>query len=185
MASIAFVPAFMGFVSAPCSLQVGPSRSVPRIILAASRSGAARSFIAANGWRSPLSSAFVMPAFLPSSAMRRKASRKSPARVSEVLSFEDFISTKRFLVFDAPVASAERCPNTKADISVPSEVAPSEWMAKRPAEPPFPMMYSPTWSCDKAPFSQRMRRHVLGEGTHRRMRASSPLPLTRSGMWMP
>ena len=126
MASIAFVPAFMGFVSAPCSPQVGPSRSVRSIILAASRSGAARSFIAADGWRSPISSAFVMPVFLQCSAMWRKASRKSPARVSEVLSFEEFISSKRLLIFDAPVASAERCPNTKADILVPSKVAPSE-----------------------------------------------------------
>ena len=86
-----------------------------------------------------------MPAFLQSSSVWRKASPKSPARVSEVLSFEDFISSKSFLIFDAPVASAaERCPNTKDDISVPSKVAPSEWMAKWPAEPPFSMMYSPT-----------------------------------------
>ena len=44
------------------------------------------------------------------------------------------------------------------------------------------IIYSPTWSCDKAPISQRMRRHVLREGTHGRMRALSPFPLTQSGM---
>jgi hypothetical protein len=90
-----------------------------------------------------------------------KALRKSLTRVLEVLSLEDFISSKRLLIFDAPVASAEQA-NTKADISVPSEVAPSEWMAKPPVGPPFSMMYSPTWSCDKAPISVRMRRYVLG-----------------------
>ena len=67
-----------------------------------------------------------MPAYSQSSAMWRKASRKSPARVSEVLSFDAFIWNIKLLIFDAPVASAERCPNTKADISVPSEVAPSK-----------------------------------------------------------
>ena len=61
-----------------------------------------------------------------SSVVLSKALRKSLTRVLEVLSLEDFISSKRLLIFDAPVASAERCPNTKADISVPSEVAPSE-----------------------------------------------------------
>ena len=88
-------------------------------------------------------------------------------------------------ILDAPVASAERCPNTKVDISVPSEVAPSEWVAKWPAEPPFSMMYSPTCSCDKAPISVRIREHVAGEGTYGMMRASSPFPFTRSGMWIP
>ena len=97
-----------------------------------------------------------------SSVVLSKALRKSLTRVLEVLSLEDFISSKRLLIFDAPVASAERCPNTKADISVPSEVAPLLWTAKWPAEPPFSMMYSPTWSCDKAPISVRMRRYVLG-----------------------
>ena len=48
-ASMAFVPLCIEFMSAPCSPHVGPSRSVPSIILAASRSGAARSFIAADG----------------------------------------------------------------------------------------------------------------------------------------
>ena len=37
----------------------------------------------------------------------------------------------------------------------------------------------------QGPISQRTRRQVLGQGTHGRMWASSPLPLTRTGMWMP
>ena len=57
-ASMAFVPACMGFTRAPCSPHVGPSKSVPSsMIRAASRSGAARSLIAADGWRSAMSSA--------------------------------------------------------------------------------------------------------------------------------
>ena len=73
-----------------------------------------------------MSSALAMPAFSQSSAVLARASRKSPARVSAVLSFDGFSSSKRFYICDAPVASAERCPSTKADISVPSEVAASE-----------------------------------------------------------
>ena len=56
-ASMAFVAACMGLTNAPCSPQVGPSKSVPSMIRVASRSGAARSLIAADGWRSAMSSA--------------------------------------------------------------------------------------------------------------------------------